>query len=270
MTQKINRRFVLVGMAMTSIIAATGPAFAKTAQQILAQTDRMRIPQQAFRATIKITEYKSGRKGDSMALTVYSKPRPSDGQFRSLVHIDAPRRDQGKLMLRDGKELYFYDPDASNTIRISPQQRLLGQASNGDVMTTNFARDYAATLAGVETIKDNKKKQRRCYALKQKAKTSAAVYGRIEYWVDEKTSHPVKGKFYSRSGKLLKIAFYGNFRKMLGGLRPAKVMIIDGLNKSNVTVMDFSNFKAAKLPDVWFQKSYLPKFQKAVATVVAL
>jgi len=262
MFQTIHRRSLLGGLIVTLITANTRPAFALSATEILEINDRLRNPQQAFRSTITMTDYVASRKNDTLSITVYSKPRPSDGQFRSLVHIDAPRKDQGKLMLRDGKELYFYDPDAANTIRISPQQRLLGQASNGDVMTTNFARDYRAVLNGVETIKDAQKRSRRCFLLKMKSKTSAAVYGAIDYWVDEKTYHPVKGRFYSRSGKLLKIVFYDRFQTVLGALRPTKVIIIDGLNTKNVTVMGFRNFKSVTLPDAWFQKTYLPKFQK--------
>ena len=45
-------------------------------------------------------------------------------------------------MLRDA--MWIYMPTASRPIRISPLQRLMGQASNGDVARTNFATDYDA------------------------------------------------------------------------------------------------------------------------------
>ncbi|MFV0334854.1 MAG: outer membrane lipoprotein-sorting protein [Tropicimonas sp.] len=265
MTIEFDRRALIAGFGSFALGATLipGAARAASAGEILAATDRLRNPQQSFRSQITITEYIGGRKNDEMAITVYSKPRPSDGQFRSIVHIDAPRKDAGKLMLRDGKDLYFYDPDAANTIRISPQQRLLGQASNGDVMTTNFSRDYRADLAGTETVEDARKAQRNCYKLKLKASNKAAVYGSIDYWVDAKSMHPVKGRFHSSSGRLMKIAFYDEYRQTMGALRPTKASIIDGLDTSKVTVMRFAKFTAVDLPDAWFQKSYLPRFRKS-------
>lgn len=261
MSHLITRRSVALGLPALALAGTLArPAFAATAEEILRETDRLRNPQRSFRSKIKLTDYVSGKKNDELEITVFSKPRPNDGQFRSLVHIDKPRKDAGKIMLRDGKELFFYDPDAANTIRISPQQRLLGQASNGDVMTTNFWRDYSASLKGTETVQDSRKKNRTCHALKMKAKTRAAVYGSIDFWVDSSNNYPVKGRFYSASGKLLKIAFYDGFRDVLGTTRPTKVLIVDGLNSRNVTTMDFGKFKLVDLPNGWFQKSYLPKF----------
>lgn len=266
MLNTMNRRHFLTGLSALSLgsLLNTRPVWAaqKSANEIIAATDRLRNPQQSFRSAITITEYIDGRKNDQMKVTVYSKPRPDDGQFRSIVYIDSPARDAGKVMLRDGKDLYFYDPDSANTIRISPQQRLLGQASNGDVMTTNFARDYNSKLLGTETIEGAGKKSYNCYSLQLRARGGAAFYKAIDYWVDTKTNRPVKGRFYSSSGKLLKIAFYDDFRSAMGATRPMKVSIVDGLNANRISVMAFGRFAPIELPDAWFQKSYLPRFQK--------
>ena len=132
-------------------------------------------------------------------------------------------------------------------------------------MTTNFARDYRATLAGEETVEDARKRPRACYALKMTAANPGAVYKAVDYWIDRESMQPVKGRFYSGSGKLLKIAFYDGFRQALGATRATKVSIIDGMNAKRVSVMQFSNFADANLPDEWFQQSYLPKFRKPVA-----
>ena len=77
------------------------------------------------------------------------------------MRFDQPARDAGKLMLKNGKDLWFYDPGTKSSVRISPQQRLMGEASNGDVITVSFARDYKATHDGEETIADGERKQRR-------------------------------------------------------------------------------------------------------------
>lgn len=84
-----------------------------------------------------------------------------------------------------------------------------------------------------------------------------AIYNRVEYWVEQGNFHPIKGKFYSDSGRLLKIAYYHNYEMQMGALRPAEVIIIDAVNSKLVTTMNFSNIKEKSLPDNWFQREYL-------------
>ncbi|MGL1409580.1 outer membrane lipoprotein-sorting protein, partial [Vibrio parahaemolyticus] len=98
--------------------------------------------------------------------------------------------------------------EAKSSIRLSPQQRLMGQASNGDVVTVNFARDYKASLAGEETIADADRQNHECWRLDMTASSEGTTYARIEYWVAKATARPIKGKFYSDSGRLLKTAYY--------------------------------------------------------------
>jgi hypothetical protein len=66
-------------------------------------------------------------------MIVYSREDKQSGQFNNLVRYAEPPRDAGKLVLLKGGNLWFYDPASKASIRISPQQRLTGQASEGDV-----------------------------------------------------------------------------------------------------------------------------------------
>ena len=63
----------------------------------------------------------------------------------------------------------------SPLLTLSPQQRLMGQASNGDVVTVNLARDYKATLAATEDVQDGERKQRSAHKLLLKAATVASI-----------------------------------------------------------------------------------------------
>ena len=47
-----------------------------------------------------------------------------------------------------------------------------------------------------------------------------AVYRRVEYWVEKGTYYPIKGKFYSDSGRVLKIIYFRDFSQSLGAVRP--------------------------------------------------
>lgn len=64
-------------------------------------------------------------------------------------------------MLKSGNDLWFFDPSSKASIRLSPQQRLLGQAANGDVVTVNLAKDYQAQLEAEESVLDGDRQSRR-------------------------------------------------------------------------------------------------------------
>ena len=250
---------------LTTIILAllflTNSVFGFSAQQILQRSDKVRNPSTPFATLVTITEYNKAKQVDKLVVKVHSKPHPNNGQYRTLVKFVQPSKDKGKLMLRNGNEIWFYDPAANNSIRLSPQQRLLGQSSNGDVMTANFALDYHVKLLGEESIKDANKKAHQAYHLKMSAKNNSVTYAAADFWVDKVNYHPVKAKFYSNSKRLMKIVYYRRFQQNLGGMCPTEVLIIDGVDTSKVTRMQLTNYQAITIPEAWFQRSYLPRFK---------
>lgn len=247
--------------AWACLVAAAGIAHAApSAQAILAASDAIRNPGKPFSLTVTLVEYLNGKENDSNTLTVYSKADAASGQFRSLIRFVAPARDADKLMLKNGNDLWFHDPSSKASIRISPQQRLLGQASNGDVVTVNLAKDYAAKLGGEEDIQDGDRKARHCYRLDLAAVAPDVTYDHIEMWIDASSSRPVKGRFYSESGKLLKTAYYRRYQPQLGVERPTETVIIDGLDPNRVTVMRYSDYAWRDIPETWLQRDYLPRF----------
>ncbi|MBF0566428.1 MAG: outer membrane lipoprotein-sorting protein [Nitrospirae bacterium] len=60
--------------------------------------------------------------------------------------------------------------------------------------------------------------------------------------------------------RLLKTAYYREYEEQLGAARPTEVIIIDGLNPQLVTTMKFSDYAYREIPDMWFQKDFLPRF----------
>ncbi len=232
-----------------------------SAQEILAASDAVRNPEFSFGLTNTLIEYRNGKQTDTSTLAIYSKADRNSGQFRSLIRYSQPVRDANKLMLYNGRDLWFYDPSNKASIRLSPQQRLLGQASNGDVVTVNLAKDYQATQAGEEDVQDGERKTRHCYKLMLAAITPDASYHHIEIWIDTSDNHPVKARHYAESGGLLKTAYFRRYQKQLGQDRPTETVIIDGLDPNWVTVMRFTDWVKREVPDAWLQRDYLPRFK---------
>ena len=231
------------------------------ADEILAASDAIRNPGRPFSVTVTLTEFQTGKQVDTSTLTSYARTPQQGGQFASLIRFVLPARDAGKLMLKNGNDMWFYDPANKASVRLSPQQRLLGQASNGDVATVNLANDYKATLAGEEDILDGERRTRKAYKLALSAAAPDVTYASIEMWVDAENNRPLKARFFAESSRLLKTVYYRRFQPQLGAERPTETVIIDGLNPQSVTLMRFSDYKAHAIPDAWMQRDYLPRFQ---------
>lgn len=250
------RRLLLLTFA-----TALGAHAAPDAQRILAASDAVRNPGRPFSVTVVLTEFQAGKRVDGSTMVTYSRTLEEGAQFASLVRFVAPARDAGKLMLKNGNDLWFFDPSTKASVRLSPQQRLMGQASNGDVVTVNLARDYRAAMQAEEDVQDGERRNRRAYRLRLAAATPDATYSDIDLWVDAASSHPIKGLFYADSGRLLKTVYYRRFQQQLGAERPTELVIIDGVNPQSVTLMRLSEYAPKRIPVSWFQRDYLPRFQ---------
>lgn len=252
----------LAGCALAPVLAWPPLAVANEpdAQAMLARSDAIRNPGQPFRVTVTLTEFEKSVQVNTTTLVSFARTLEAGGQFASLVRFVQPARDAGKVMLKNGSDLWFYDPATKSAVRISPQQRLMGQAANGDVVTVNFARDYKAAIAGEENIRDGERRQRDSHRLMLTAASPDATYGSIELWLDSASSAPIKAKFFAESGRLLKTAFYRKFQQQLGTERPTETVIIDGLDPQAVTIVRLSDYAARQIPTSWFQRDHLPKF----------
>lgn len=170
----------------------------------------------------------------------------------SLTEQTEPERARGRKLLMKDYDIWLFTPDIKKPLRISLEQKLTGEVSNGDIAKTNYAEDYDATLLGVE-----KKGNDEVYKLSLKAKNKQVTYGKIEYTVSKKDFMPVDATFFALSGKPLKSATFSDFKQILGVSRATKMVIHDYLQKSKTSTMVFSNHKVKKFDDSLFNKDSL-------------
>lgn len=244
-----------------AVLLACGIAKAAvTAESVLAASDAVRNPGRSFSVTVTLTEFQAGKQVDTSTLSSYSRLKKG-GQYANLVRFVLPARDAGKIMLKNGNEMWFYDASSKATIRLSPQQRLLGQASNGDVATVNMATDYKSESMVGDELQNGERQLRKAHKLMLTADSPDAMYASIELWVDTENNRPIKARFFSDSSRLLKTIYYRKFQMQLGAERPTESVIIDGLDPQSVTLMRFTEYQAIDIPDAWMQKEYLPRFR---------
>jgi outer membrane lipoprotein-sorting protein len=221
------------------------PIFANDATDILRRSDAYRGAMDSFSIDVELTSF-AGRTTDTSKFRVYGK-----GADRSVVEFLAPATEKGRyvLMLRDA--MWIYLPSSSRPIRISPMQRLMGQASNGDVARTSFNVDYNATSATQDS--DD-------WVVELEAKDPSMSYKRVRLWIDRASYEPRRADFYVASGKLLKRAHYRQFGSMAGRRVVTEVEIEDLLRSGNRTVMRYANLTARDNPDKMFTKDALGKW----------
>lgn len=249
-----------VGFAALLVLTSTYAAD-EDAQALLAASDAIRNPARSFGLTTTMIEYHDGHQTDIDQLQIYAKADGASGQYRNLIRFVAPARDANKLMLKNGNDLWFFDPASQASVRISPRQRLLGQAANGDVVTVNLATDYHARLIGDEDVEDGDRVTRRAHKLALAAAAADVTYDSIELWLDTQNARPLKAKFYAQSGALLKTAYYRHYQRELDVERPTETVIIDGLDHRWVTLMRYSDYAWRDVPDSWLQRDYLARFR---------
>lgn len=223
---------------------------AQTATEIIVAADQFRGYQdQKFQLSIQIisTQPKGTEKS---SIQVFA-----DGES-SLAKFLSPARSKGQLILSAGSNMWIKLPRGSKVIRISPAQRLLGQVSNGDVASVNFSEDYDAELINQEEIEGEL-----CYKLVLTAKNKSATYKKIEYWVGKKSQRPVQSKHYSLSGKLLKTAFYREFKPFGNKILLSRLLLVDAIKKDHYTWMLYKGYKAEDFPDSFFRKETLSQIR---------
>ena len=60
---------------------------------------------------------------------------------------------------------------------------------------------------------------------------------------------------------LTKVLYYRGFGQWLGGIRPGGAVIIDAVDATLVTTVQFENPAFQAIPDFWYQRDYLPRLR---------
>jgi putative ABC transport system permease protein len=175
-------------------------AFAASSPQALLQVvDKLRdVPVGGF--VTESTFTKLGNDVDDEGRSVTYRVAGLGSRVLAVAISDQPG--ERLCILSAGKGMWMQKEGMRKPIRISPGQRLMGQASTADVVSVQFSADYdAIELKPVESKKN-------LLVLKPKPNSENAAYGRIELYLDPSTHKPSNGRFFSLSGKILKTVEY--------------------------------------------------------------
>jgi hypothetical protein len=232
-------------LAALAALAAPGPratAQSPTALELLQSADRARggLGQGiTWTVTSEATE-----DGETTARTFLVKARGND----ALVEALAPARYKGEILLFNDRTIWFVKPGLRRPVSISARQRLTGLAANGDIASTNYARDYDGTIAGEEVIDGEP-----TWRLELKARAKNVTYDRIRSWISKKRRLGVKAEFLTVGGEVFKTATfdYGNRLTSAQGVEyefVSRMTIRDVGGSGAVTVLTYAQPRAETHP----------------------
>jgi hypothetical protein len=170
----------------------------------------------------------------------------------SRVEYTEPAKMRGQRIVMQGRNMWFERPGLQRPVPLSPRQRLIGAAANGDVAATRYALDYDAEIAGHDVLNGED-----CTVLALSARGHNATYDKIRYWVADKRHVGVKAEFYTVSGKLFKAALFDYSNEILfeGKKIPfiSRMTITDAIQKDHVTVLQYSDVRIKKVDPSLFE-----------------
>ena len=241
---------VLLVMVVSGIVFNAKSALAEmTPKEILEKADEARGNVEGVEWTIKIESIERGRK---QVRTLIIKAR----DFNSLAEFISPPKVKGRKLLMIDRNMWFVKPGLRKPVPISPRQKLIGGASNGDIASTNYAGDYKVTNASEESVNEES-----CYLYDLTATNKKATYDRIKYWISKKQLVGVKADFFTVSGKMFKSATFEYDNSIMVQDRSrsfvSKMVITNAVIKEDITTMMYSKVKIKRIPDSTFNLNLL-------------
>jgi len=221
------------------------PASALEVAEILRAVDSYRLPSESARVSVEVQRFEGETLDKSRDYRVYITP----GR-RSLVLMRSPSEAGQKLLM---VEDYFWIlmPQSRNPIRITPLQKLLGEASTGDVATMTFSEYYDAALVG-ETQWEGQEALR----LDLKAAHPGTTYARVDLLVRKADQVPLAADLYVESGKLVKQARY-HLGELQGRPAITRMELIDKIQKDRRTLVLTKDIEAVAIPEKYYNPMFL-------------
>lgn len=244
--------FMRTGIAVVVLMLSLGAVQAeeRSVKEILQHADRARGNLEGIIWNISITTNEEG-KAETRGLLVKVKGD------NTLARYTSPPAYNDRMVLMVDRNMWFIRSGLKKPVSISPRQKLMGDAANGDIASTNYAEDYRGVLSGDETIKGEA-----CYVLDLKAANKNVTYDRIRYWVSKDRLVGVKAEFFTLSGKLFKMAEFKYDNRVRTPDNEdipfvSELVIRDAIQKDKVTTLTYSHIRVQTVPDSTFNLNVL-------------
>jgi len=176
-------------------------------------------------------------------------------QHKSLVLMRSPA-EAGQKVLMLGDDFWLLMPGSQRPLRITPSQKLLGDASTGDIATMSWAEDYTGDVVGEEPC--GAESDQLCQRLSLQAARKGVSYQRIELWLGKLRHEPVRADLYVQSDKLAKQARFV-LDKPAAPTQVTEMVLLDRLSNHKETRVRYVSRQGKVVPEAWLNPMFLAR-----------
>jgi hypothetical protein len=251
MTDEMNKGIVMKNFALFAALAiAASGALAQDVPALLKAADKYRMSSDNMQVDTQISVFNTdGSPDKERRYTVFAQAR-----HQSLVLMQSPA-EKGQKVLMLGDDFWLLMPGSQRPLRITPMQKLLGDASTGDIATMSWAEDYSGSVAGEEPCGEPAQK---CLHLSLNAARKGVTYQRIELWLGKARNEPVKADLYVQSDKLAKQARFV-MDKATAPTSVTAMLLRDQLTNKKETQVRYLARKEHTVPEAWLNPMFLAR-----------
>ncbi|MDR0486757.1 MAG: outer membrane lipoprotein-sorting protein [Treponema sp.] len=254
MTRKITCFFFL-GM----FVCITPALWAMTDQELLVKLDSLvSYYDTDFSAEYTIVKDTPGHGLSTTVAGVFRR----DSKETYVIVVIQPLISKGQGYLKQGKTLWFYDPQSRRFNTTSSEDRFQNtNARNSDFTPSTLAQDYKV-VSGEDVVLGRFK----CRLLTLEAVTANVTYPRMKIWIDEEGLLR-RSEDYSLSGQLLRTSAIPDYHNMGGRYVPRQILFVDALRGAAIngafvnekTQISISKPSFNKVADSVFSQTFLEK-----------
>jgi hypothetical protein len=243
-------KHLTLSLFAAALALAAANARAEDVGALLKAADKYRVSSENMQVDTQIRVFNTdGTPDKERRYLVYAQAK-----HQSLVLMQSPA-EKGQKVLMLGDDYWLLMPGSQRPLRITPMQKLLGDASTGDIATMTWAEDYTGSVAGEEPCGEPAQP---CLHLSLQASRKGVTYQRIELWIGKARHEPVRADLYVQSDKLAKQARFV-MDKPAAPTTVTEMLLSDQLTNKKETQVRYLGRKEHTVPEAWLNPMFLAR-----------
>lgn len=243
---------ILLSFIFTAIsFAQVTSDVADKAYKILESTEDILAYHGDYSATMSLVIDKPGKPRENLQYKIFQR---TDDKLMTLVQL-FPEADKGVGYLRDGENIWSYDPISRKFSHTSIKEALGDsdvKLDDVDQAKTKWRDNYE-----IEAYEEGSLGKFQVDIITVKAKTTEPSYAKSKYYIRKDIPLLLKEEDFSGSDRLMRTILLPKYTKVPAGYVATQAILRDELNKGEQTQQVISDLTFDKLPDRIFTKAYL-------------
>lgn len=227
-------------LSVSFLFGQESESMQNTAEEILKKADNIRNPGENYLIHVNVDSTETAEPHRFFVAI--------NGNSKTRIETTQPQRDKGRNMLMLDENMWVYVPNLKREVRVSLNQKLVGEAANGDISRMRWSGDYKPTI---------EKEDEKEWQLFLKGNKKGLTYDSLRIWVDKKDYHPTKGEYLTGAGKVLKKVTYEGYKQIAGGVRPTQIVIEDAVKQGSKSTINITDMRVQSFPGSIFNKNEL-------------